>query len=69
RGTGREAMQASGELLRTLQQLRPQLSTTLQQVDVSAAEAQELLQWLNRLIDRLDPTRRLERSGPLPPPG
>lgn len=67
RGTGREAMLASGELVRTLRELRPQLRAALQRVDVSAAEAQELLQWLNQLIDRLDPTRRLERSAPLPP--
>lgn len=67
RGTGREAQEASAELVRTLRELRPQLSTTLQRVDGSAGEAQELLQWLNRLIDTLDPTRRLEPS--TPPPG
>ena len=67
RGTGREAMQASGELVLTLRELRPQLMATLEQVDVSAGEAQQLLHWLNQLIDRLDRTRQLERRSPPPP--
>jgi len=67
RGTGREALQASGELVLTLRELRPQLMATLERVDVSAGEAQQLLHWLNQLIDTLDRTRQLERSSPPPP--
>jgi ABC-type transporter Mla subunit MlaD len=76
RGTGREAMLASAELVLTLRQLRPQLSSALRQVDVSAEEAQELLMWLNALIDKLDPLRRQAPAGTparpspsAPPPG
>lgn len=65
--TAREAREAARELLRTLLQVRPQLSTALQQLDITSEEAQELLVWLNQLIDRLDPSFRLRRSGPRPP--
>jgi phospholipid/cholesterol/gamma-HCH transport system substrate-binding protein len=66
--TVREARLASSELVRTLVQVRPELSRALLQVDSTGEQAQTALIWLNQLIDRLDPGYRLRRQGPQPRP-
>ena len=68
-GTAREARSGIRELVLTLEQIRPQLSRALQQLNVSAEEAGDVLGWLNRLIDQLDPSWRLRRLGPKAPSG
>lgn len=64
--TAREARLASQELVRTLVQIRPELSRTLLQLDGAGEQAETVLVWLNALIDRLDPTAHLRRLGPQP---